>query len=207
MATGDRGWAAAAGRLGVGGLRSCGCGLEVEGAGEQGVAVQAGGVAVGDGVDDEFVDVEGVGHGGEVVVDFFGCADEVAGPLVLQDGQRGSGRAGEGFEFAEGIVGCGDRAAVALADAALEEADARVEVLGLLLGVGADDADGGGGLGGGEPGAGGEAVAVVLDGLAGVDGGEEVSEGVGQAELGGGGGAPEAGAEQPDRGMAGAGGR
>ena len=43
---------------------------------------------------------------------------------------------------------------------------------------------------------------VVLDGLAGLDGGEEVGEGVGKAFLRGGGGGPHGGAEQPDVGCA-----
>jgi len=76
-------------------------------------------------------------------------------------------------------------------------------VVGFLLGWSADDADGECGFGFGAVGAGDEVALVVLDGLAGLDGGEEVGEGVGQALLRGGDGGPHAGAEEPEVGCAG----
>jgi hypothetical protein len=136
------------------------CG-EVHGFGEEGVAVEAGLVGVGDGVDEEFVEFEVVGEGVELGGNAVGGADEVAGPLALFGGVEGAGDEGEqgvgwggllGVELAEGVFGGGDGAAVVLADAALEEADAGVEAFGFGLGVGADDADAEGGVGLGKTG-------------------------------------------------------
>jgi len=78
-----------------------------------------------------------------------------------------------------------------------------VEVVGFFLGGSADDADGECRFGLGAVGAGDEVALIVLDGLTGLDGGEEVGEGVGQALLRGGDGGPHGGAEEPDIGRAG----
>ncbi len=124
---------------------------------EEGVAAFAGFVRVGDGVDDEFVEVKFFGEVAELVGCAVGGADDVAGPLVVFGGVETAGGEGDrwvrcggsGFELAEGVFGGGDGAAVVHADAALEEADGGVEVVGFLLRIGADDADGQGGFGGG----------------------------------------------------------
>ena len=136
---------------------------------------------------------------------------EVGGPLVVFGGVEAAGRegdervgcGGQGCEFAEGVLGSGDGAAVVHADAALQEADRGVEALGFGVGVGDDDADGEGGFGRRAVGAGLEVGLIVLDGAAGLDGGEEVGEGVGEALLGGGYCGPHRGAEQPEVGGAG----
>ncbi len=167
-------------------------------------------MGVGDGVDDELVEVEGGGDVAEVGGDLVGGADDVAGELAVFGSVEGAGgegdeRIGGGggvVELEECGFGCGDGAAVVHADAALEEADGGVEVLGFGVGWGADDSDGDGGFGRCEGGAGYEVALVELDGLAGGDGGEEVGEGVGQAFVGGGDGGPHGGAEEPDFGCA-----
>ena len=126
-----------------------------------------------------------------------GVPDEVAGPLAFFDGDVGT----EDLKLAEGFARCGEGAAVAGADAGLEEADAGVQVVGLFGGVGDDGTDGDGGFGGLASGSemrGEEAALIVFDGGAGVDRAEEVGEGVGKTEAGGGSRAPEAGAEHPD---------
>ena len=168
----------------------------------------------GDGVDDELVEVELGGDVGELVADLRLGADDVAGEFAGFGGVGiGCGEAedllrrGEGGELAEGFVGRGDGAAVVHADAALEEADAGVEVVGLLLGVGDDGDDGDGGFRVRAPGAGLEVLLVVLDGGAGGVAGEEVGEGVGQAVGGGGDGGPHGRAEEPEVGRAERGGR
>jgi len=155
-------------------------------------------VVVGDGVDDELVDVEFGGHVEDVGFDLVGGAYEVAGELGAV------GLLGTVLEeFDGGFFGGGYGASVVHADAELKEADGEGEALGFELGFGADDADGGYGFGlftrvSFEFGVGAEAGLVVLDGGAGAFAGEEVGEGVGEAELGGGGGAPHARAEEPD---------
>jgi len=140
-----------------------------------------------------------------------GGSGEVGGPLVVfggieaagGEGDEGIGCGGQGFELAESVFGGGDGAAIVHADAALEEADGGVEALGFGVGVGGDDADGEGGFGGRAVGAGLEVGLVVLDRAAGLNGREEVGEGVGEALLRGGDGGPHGGAEQPDIGRAG----
>src|ERR1700735_656428 len=172
-------------------------------------------MVVGDGVDDDFFEVEFLGEVAELGGDFVGSAYEVGGPLVVfggvkaagDEGDQWVGCGGQGVELAESVCGGGDGAAVVHADAALEEADGGVEALGFGVGVGGDDADGEGGFGSGAVRAGLEVGLVVLDGAAGLDGGGEVGEGVGQALLRGGHGRPHRGAEQPDVGRAGGVGR
>ena len=166
--------------------------------GEEGVAALAGFVGVGDGVDDDFFYVEFRGKPAELGGYLVGGAGEVGGPLVFfgrveaarREGDERVGRGGQGLELAEGVFRGGYGAAVVHADAALEEADGGGEAFGFGVGVGADDADGEGGFGGGAVGAGLEVGLVVLNGAAGLDGGEEVGEGVGKALLGGGDGGP-----------------
>jgi len=107
-----------------------------------------------------------------------GVPDEVAGPLAFFDGDVGA----EELELAESFVRGGYGAAVAGADAGLEETDAGVEVVGLFGGVGDDGADGDhglGGLAGGGGVRGKEGALVAFDGGAGIYGREEVGEGVG----------------------------
>ena len=138
-----------------------------EGLGEQGVAAQACLVTVGDGVDDEFVEMKLVGHVGELCLDGQRGTNEVARELV------GVGLGGAvGSQFEGGFFWSGERAAVVLADAELEQADGLREAFGFGLSFCADDADGGCGLRSGEGvgaegGIGLEAMVVELDGLAG----------------------------------------
>ena len=112
-------------------------------------------MGVSDGVDDQLVELEVAREAAETEGYFFGGADDVAGPFAFFGGIVAAGgegdewvrRGGDCGEFAESFVGSGYRAAVIHADAALEEADACVEVVGFFLRGGADDADGQGGFG------------------------------------------------------------
>ncbi len=102
-------------------------------------------MGVGDGVDDDFFEVEFGGEVAELGGYFVGGAGEVGGPLVFFGGVEGAGGegdervgcGGQGLELAEGVFGGGDGAAVVHADAALEEADGGGEALGFGVGVGA----------------------------------------------------------------------
>jgi len=131
--------------------------LEVHRFSEERVAAEPCFVGVRDGVDDEFGEVEVGGEVAELEGYFAGGADEVAGPFgvfrgVERAGGEGDERVGGGGSFAEfdeGVFGGGYGAAVVHADAALEEADGGVEVVGFGVGIGTDDADGEGGFGGG----------------------------------------------------------
>ena len=81
---------------------------------QQLIAMQPLRVVPDDGVDDELPDLQVTGHAFQPLPHAVGRADEVAGPLAL----FGSW-ASPGLELTEGVFGCGDGRAVALADSYL----------------------------------------------------------------------------------------
>ena len=101
-------------------------GLELEGLREERIAAQAGRVVMGDGIDDEFLDVEGFGHLCELAGYAVRGSYEVAGELG-----RVRGLGAEGAEFHGSLLRGGYGAPIVLADAQLEKADGLGEVLGL----------------------------------------------------------------------------
>lgn len=76
-------------------------------------------------IDDELAEVEFGRQAAESCGDFVGCADEVAGPLVVFRGVEGVGGEAE-----DGVRGCGAFVELVHADAALEEADRGVQASG-----------------------------------------------------------------------------
>ena len=155
---------------------------------------------VGDGEDDEFVDVVDAGEFFEAVADAVGGAVDAAGLHVGEVVEFGLG-VGEVERFFDGGDAAAD-AAVAL-DAPAPAAPA--EALGFFVGFGDGDGDAEAGAGLGADGRALEAVAVFAHDLFAAFGGDEVGEAEGPAEFGGDVSAVVRGAEHPEFGHGGAG--